>query len=105
MIQPLASFFSLQKADYALELAMYVLIVLGLGVTALFAEYTPSSKGGTFIIVAWGILLWRRFMTFESLKKWPFSLISWIQQWEEKKIKTLCSQSSTPPVAENPNLH
>ena len=36
MIQPLSSFLSLQKSDYAIEVAMYVLIVLALGLTALF---------------------------------------------------------------------
>ncbi len=94
MIQPLSSFLSLQKSDYAIEVAMYVLIVLALGLTALFGSYSPSARGGTFILLVWGVLVWRRFMTFESMKKWSFSCTSWIEKWEEKCVKTLSTQSN-----------
>jgi hypothetical protein len=100
MIQPFSSFLSLQKADYAIEVAMYALIVLALGLTALFGSYTPSVRGGTFILVVWGVLVWRRFMTFESIKKWPFSCTSLIKKWEERCVKTLSTQSSQTTRAE-----
>ena len=105
MNQDLHSFFRMQKADYAIELAVYALIWLGLGLAKLFGGYVPAAKGGIVIIVVWGILLWRRFMTFgffktfdvskafDFLKKWPSAFTSWIDQWENKRVAALSIES------------